>query len=104
MCKEELEELYRQGKCFATQTKEGTYYAFSFMKYEHVFLVLSEAADIDWYKTEVLDLIIVDVTMKAAGNKFIWFHEQEKPVSFNRSCIFQTEHLVYRVFMNIYNS
>lgn len=103
MCKEELEELYRQGKCFATQTEEGTYYAFSFMKDEHVFLVLSEAADIDWYKTEVLDLIIVESMMKTAENGPVRFHEQEKPVSFNRSCIFKTEHLIYRVFMNICN-
>lgn len=112
MTKEELEELYRQGKCFATKRPEATYYAFSFSKYEHVFAVLNEQADIEWYKTEVLDLIIVDTIIRSADKRYfdaemvkddtVQFHEK-RPVSFNRSCYFKTQCDAYVVFMDICN-
>jgi hypothetical protein len=108
--KEELEELYKEGKCLATKKSDATYYVFSFSKDEHIYAVLNRKADIDWYKTDVLDLVIIDKVIKSQGPKYfasemskdetVQFHEK-RPVSFNRSCYFKTEYDEYVVFMDI---
>lgn len=112
MTKKELENLCSEGQCFKSEQNDATYYAFSFSKYEHIFAVLKEEADIEWYKTDVLELTITNTIIRGADEKY--FDEEmakneaerfkeRRPEEFNKMCYFKTSCDEYIVFMNIIN-